>query len=69
MMNNLLTLNSENFEIQQNLYFTLSDNKYAIPLKNIVEVMKLPALEYPQKLPNNIIGVLKFNNINTRFFC
>lgn len=64
MMNNLLTLNSENFEIQQNLYFTLSDNKYAIPLKNIVEVMKLPALEYPQKLPNNIIGVLKFNNIN-----
>jgi len=63
MMNSLQTLNN-NFEVQQNLYFTLSDNKYAIPLKNVVEVMKLPALDYPQKLPNNIIGVLKFNNIN-----
>ena len=64
MMNSLQTLNNNNFEVQQNLYFTLSDNKYAIPLKNVVEVMKLPALDYPQKLPNNIIGVLKFNNIN-----
>lgn len=64
MTNSLQTLNNDNFEVQQNLYFTLSDNKYAIPLKNVVEVMKLPALDYPQKLPNNIIGVLKFNNIN-----
>lgn len=63
MMNSLQTLNN-NFEVQQNLYFTLSDNKYAIPLENVLEVMKLPALDYPQKLPNNIIGVLKFNNIN-----
>ena len=64
MKNSLQTLNNNTFEVQQNLYFTLSDNKYAIPLKNVVEVMKLPALDYPQKLPNNIIGVLKFNNIN-----
>ena len=63
MMNSLQALNN-NFEVQQNLYFTLSDNKYAIPLENVLEVMKLPALDYPQKLPNNIIGVLKFNNIN-----
>lgn len=62
-MNSLQALNN-NFEVQQNLYFTLSDNKYAIPLENVLEVMKLPALDYPQKLPNNIIGVLKFNNIN-----
>lgn len=63
MMNSLQALNN-NFEVQQNLYFTLSENKYAIPLENVLEVMKLPALDYPQKLPNNIIGVLKFNNIN-----
>lgn len=63
MMNSVQALNN-NFEVQQNLYFTLSDNKYAIPLENVLEVMKLPALDYPQKLPNNIIGVLKFNNIN-----
>lgn len=65
MTNSLQTLNSNNnLEFQQNLYFTLGGNKYAIPLKNVVEVMKLPALDYPQKLPNNIIGILKFNNIN-----
>lgn len=64
MTNSLQILNDDNFEVQQNLYFSLNGNKYAIPLKNIVEVMKLPALDYPQKLPNNIIGLLKFNNLN-----
>lgn len=64
MTNSLQALNNDNFEIQQNLYFTLNDSKYAIPLKNVVEVMKLPALAYPQKLPNNIVGILNFNNLN-----
>jgi chemotaxis signal transduction protein len=35
--------------------------------------MKLPALDYPQKLPNNIIGLLKYNNfvinvVDIRFY-
>ena len=35
--------------------------------------MKLLALDYPQKLPNNIVGLLKYNNfviniIDVRFY-
>lgn len=44
------------------LYFQIGDNKYAINSDNILEIMKLPALDYPQKLPNNIVGLLKYNN-------
>lgn len=55
------------------LYFQVGDNKYAINTSNVLEIMKLPALDYPQKLPNNIIGLLKYNNfviniIDIRFY-
>ena len=45
------------------LYFQIGDNKYAINSDNVLEIMKLPALDYPQKLPNNIVGLLKYNNL------
>ena len=55
------------------LYFRVGDNKYAVNSDNVLEIMKLPALDYPQKLPNNTIGLLKYNNfvinvIDIRFF-
>ena len=55
------------------LYFQIGANKYAINTTNILEIMKLPALDYPQKLPNNIIGLLKYNNfviniVDIRFY-
>ena len=55
------------------LYFQIGDNKYAINSDNILEIMKLPALDYPQKLPNNIVGLLKYNNfvinvVDIRFY-
>ena len=55
------------------LYFELGKNKYAINTNNVLEIMKLPALDYPQKLPNNIIGLLKYNNfvinvVDIRFY-
>jgi len=55
------------------LYFQIGDNKYAVNSDNVLEIMKLPALDYPQKLPNNIIGLLKYNNfvisvIDVRFY-
>ena len=55
------------------LYFQIGDNKYAINSDNVLEIMKLPALDYPQKLPNNIVGLLKYNNfvinvIDVRFY-
>ena len=55
------------------LYFQIGENKYAINTSNVLEIMKLPALDYPQKLPNNIIGLLKYNNfvinvVDVRFY-
>ena len=55
------------------LYFQVGENKYAVNTENVLEIMKLPALDYPQKLPNNIIGLLKYNNfvinvVDIRFY-
>ena len=68
-------MNSNYIEQKKNthLYFQIGKNKYAINTSNVLEIMKLPALDYPQKLPNNIIGLLKYNNfviniVDIRFF-
>lgn len=57
---------NNNYYIEQkkntHLYFEVGGNKYAVNTDNVLEIMKLPALDYPQKLPNNIIGLLKYNN-------
>ena len=55
------------------LYFTLGNTNYAVNTANVLEIMKLPTLDYPQKLPNNIVGLLKYNNfvinvIDIRFY-
>lgn len=55
---NNITENSENAY----LYFSLCNNKYAINILQVVEIMKLPLLDYPQKLPNNVVGLLDYNN-------
>lgn len=44
------------------LYFNLGNSKYAINTLQVVEIMKLPALDYPQKLANNVIGLLNYNS-------
>ena len=72
-----LCMSNNYLEIEQkkntHLYFQIGGNKYAINSSNILEIMKLPALDYPQKLPNNIIGLLKYNNfvinvVDIRFY-
>lgn len=55
------------------LYFQVGENKYAVNTENVLEIMKLPSLDYPQKLPNNIVGLLKYNSfvinvIDIRFY-
>lgn len=68
-------MNNNYLEQKKNthLYFQIGENKYAINSANVLEIMKLPALDYPQKLPNNIIGLLKYNNfvinvVDIRFY-
>ncbi len=59
-----------NFENKRNLYmiFDCAYTKYAVNIDNVIEVMKLPALEYPQKMPNNAIGLLKYENLMINIF-
>ena len=68
-------MNNNYIEQKKNthLYFQIGENRYAINTANVLEIMKLPALDYPQKLPNNIIGLLKYNNfvinvVDIRFY-
>lgn len=68
-------MNNNYLEQKKNthLYFQIGENKYAINTSNVLEIMKMPALDYPQKLPNNIIGLLKYNNfvinvVDIRFY-
>lgn len=69
-------MNSNNYIEQKkntHLYFSIGGNKYAVNSDNVLEIMKLPHLDYPQKLPNNIVGLLKYNNfvinvVDIRFY-
>ena len=68
-------MNNNYIEQKKNthLYFQVGDNKYAVNTDNVLEIMKLPILDYPQKLPNNIVGLLKYNNfviniVDIRFY-
>lgn len=68
MSNNYLEQKKNN-----HLYFLVGDNEYAVNAENVLEIMKLPTLDYPQKLPNNIVGLLKYNNfvinvVDIRFY-
>lgn len=58
LSNNQILDNDENMY----LYFKLGDNKYALSIRQMVEIIKLPLLDYPQKLANNVIGLLSYNN-------
>ena len=68
---------SSEFLLEQNknnhLYFKVGDIKYAVNSFSVLEIIKLPQLDYPQKLPNNIIGLMKYNNfvinvVDIRFY-
>ena len=69
-------MNSNNYIEQKkntHLYFRVGPNMYAVNTDNVLEIMKLPELDYPQKLHNNVIGLLKYNNfviniIDIRFY-
>ena len=55
------------------LFFRVGDIKYAVNSNCVLEILKLPQLDYPQKLPNNIIGLMKYNNfvinvVDIRFY-
>lgn len=64
MKNLVKSYNNDIFEDSENLYlyFSLGECQYAVNVRQVVEVMKLPLLDYPQKLADNILGLLNYNN-------
>lgn len=67
-MKNLI--NFEEFDNQKNLYmvFDCTGSQYAISVENVLEVMNLPVLEQAQRMPNNTVGLLKYDNIMINIF-
>lgn len=65
-MKNLTTFYSNSGILDPNenlyLYFRLGESKYAVNIQQVVEIIKLPSLDYPQKLANNAIGLLNYND-------
>ncbi len=51
---------SNNYYLEQkkntHLYFQIGGNKYAINTENVLEIMKLPALDYPQNFLIILLG-------------
>ncbi len=50
------------------LSFFLNDNEYLLPSDSIVEIIKLPTLNYPQTLPFGVIGLLQYNNLTINIY-
>lgn len=66
LMKNLTTFYNNNIiDTNENSYlsFVLGNSRYAIAIQQVVEIMKLPNLDYPQRLANNFIGLLNYNNL------
>ncbi len=66
-MNNLVTAQfnlSDNSREISYLYFVLGENKYAVKINQVMEIIKLPKLDYPQRLSSNIVGIIDYNNFN-----
>lgn len=65
MQNNIIPFNNNGFSETNNefVFFKLGEKSYAIHTSHTIEVLKLPKLEYPQRLPKHIVGILNYNNL------
>lgn len=61
-MNNPLT-NIQNSGTELHLGFELDEKTYALNAEYVMEVMMLPSLITPQRLPENTVGILNYNGI------
>ncbi len=61
-MKQLINFNQNDDEVNY-LLFCLNDKKYAIDVAHVLEILKLPELDYPQKLPSHLCGLLNYNHM------
>lgn len=60
---NDITLHNES--IKENnifIFIKIGDNSYAFPALHALEIIKLVELEYPEKLPSFVAGILEYRN-------
>lgn len=62
-MSNLISTDN-NAHNSHFLIFSLDDKQYAVNIENVLEIIKVPALDVPQKMPKHILGVMTYNNIS-----
>ena len=65
-MADIITTDSSNLQENNCLIFTLNDKLYGINVENILEIIKVPKLDIPQKMPKHILGVITYNNISVK---
>lgn len=58
-MNALISKNNEDTYI----FLNIAQNEYMISTKFVREILELPHLELPQKLPRHVLGLLEYNNV------
>ncbi len=45
------------------IVFNIKDKRYAINIKNVVEIINLPDIEISKNMPQNIIGIFDYNGL------
>ena len=65
-MNNLIIENKENLSENYCLIFSLDNKPYGINISNVLEIIKIPKINVPQKMPKHILGVITYNNISMK---
>lgn len=65
-MTNIVTTESNNLQENHCLIFSLNEKLYGINVENILEIIKVPKLDVPQKMPKHILGIITYNNISVK---
>ena len=59
-----MTTTENNLNENYCLIFSLEGKSYGINVDNVLEIIKIPQLDIPQKMPKHILGVITYNNIS-----
>lgn len=65
-MNNLAVNFEKNLGENYCLIFLLDGKSYGINVDNVLEIIKIPKMDIPQKMPKHILGVITYNNISVK---
>ena len=65
-MNNLIAGNSKNTSENYCLIFSLGNKPYGINISNVLEIIKVPKINVPQKMAKNVLGIINYNNISMK---